>query len=115
MPHLILEYAAELDAFIDSVMAAVQRAALASGLMRAEDIKVRAQPFTHYRLHGPSAARFVHLSCRLLAGRSDEQKVELATRLRAALVEQLPEVHSLSVDIVDMDPGAYKKRVLEQC
>ena len=34
-----------------------------------------------------------------------------ATLLRQTLVEYCPDIHSLSVDLRDMDPVAYKKRL----
>ena len=54
----------------------------------------------------------MHLSVRLLEGRSDPQKRQLAETLRAVLVEHLPEVYSLSVEIIDMHAESYKKRLL---
>ena len=112
MPHLILEHSAELDADLPALMSTVADAAAATGVVRAEDLKVRALPYTHYQLAVPSQ-QFVHLSVRLLEGRSDQQKQRVAEALRAVLIEQLPEVYSLSVEIIDMHAESYKKRLLE--
>jgi 5-carboxymethyl-2-hydroxymuconate isomerase len=79
-------------------------------VMQPEDIKVRARSYVDYLLAGKRDS-FVHLSVHLLAGRTPEQKVTLSTRLRQTMVELCPAVTSLSVDIRDMDPDAYKKRL----
>jgi len=48
----------------------------------------------------------------LLAGRTAEQKLRLSGLLREYQTRLLTGVHSVSVDIVDMDPAAYLKRLL---
>jgi len=48
----------------------------------------------------------------LLAGRTPAQKERLSIDLRQAMAEMMPEVHSISIDVRDMDPDAYKKRLL---
>lgn len=111
MPHLIIEYSDNLHRELRPVMEAVYQAAVDSGVMQPDDIKVRALPYTHFRLvHNQQ--QFVHVTCRLLAGRSSAQKVTLAELVRHHLSELLPEVYSISVEIVDMEPLSYKKRLL---
>jgi 5-carboxymethyl-2-hydroxymuconate isomerase len=114
MPHLVIEYSAGLErhAQITAVMEAVRGAAVASGVMQPGDIKVRAQAYEHYLL-AEAQDSFVHVTCRLLAGRGEAEKVHLANLIRQYLTALLPAVYSISVDIVDMDPGAYKKRLLD--
>ncbi len=92
-------------------MTAVYNAAANSGVMAAEDIKVRALPYNRFLLH-QGEQQFVHVNCRLLAGRSPEQKLVLSEDIREALAELLPEVYSISVEVIDMDPASYRKRVL---
>ena len=113
MPHIVLEYAAGVAARADlpRLLQALLDTAATTGVMRAEDIKIRAQPFADFLL-GDGGADFVHVTVRLLAGRSAAQKRDLGEALRACLTRSLPAVHSLSVDIVDMDPEAYLKRLL---
>jgi 5-carboxymethyl-2-hydroxymuconate isomerase len=114
MPHFVIEYSSGLESSVDlrEVMEAVYQAGVASAIMKAEDIKVRALPYAHYRLANPSGA-FVHVTCRLLAGRTSEQKIRLSELVRARLSQLLRGVYSISVDVVDMDPDAYKKRLLD--
>lgn len=113
MPHLVIEYSSGLErhAAIETVMQAVFKAAAASGVMQPGDIKVRAQGYEHYLL-ADAKGSFVHVTCRLLAGRSEAEKVHLSTLIRQNLAGLMPAVYSISVDIADMDPAAYKKRLL---
>ena len=114
MPHLIIEYSSGLDKRKDikKLMETVYDAAVASEVMNPADIKVRAIPFSYYRLHD-SQDTFVHTTCRLLAGRTPEQKIKLADFLRKNIAYLRPDVYSISVEIVDMDPESYKKRLLD--
>lgn len=111
MPHLIFEHSSALDAHLPALMSSAADAAASTGIVRAEDLKLRALPYTQYQLAVPGQ-QFVHLSVRLLEGRSGPQKRQLAETLRAVLVEHLPEVYSLSVEIIDMHAESYKKRLL---
>jgi 5-carboxymethyl-2-hydroxymuconate isomerase len=113
MPHLIIEHSANLPCDTTALMETVYHVAASSGVMAAGDIKVRALPYASFRLH-QHQRQFVHVSCRLLAGRSSKQKVALSEQVRAALVQLLPKVYSISVEIIDMEPKSYKKRVLDE-
>ncbi|HVV39607.1 MAG TPA: hypothetical protein VHC94_00910 [Nitrobacter sp.] len=78
--------------------------------MKASDIKVRARSYDDFLIAGKRDS-FVHLSVYLLAGRTPERKVEISEHLRQVMIENCASVVSLSVDIRDMDPVAYKKRL----
>lgn len=113
MPHFVIEYSSEVadTCDIDQVMQAAFDTGVASGLMQAADIKVRARAYDHHMMAaGPQS--FLHVTVLLLDGRTDEQKEALALALRQMLQERLPQVHSVSIDIRDMNRVAYKKRVL---
>ncbi|MGH2341697.1 5-carboxymethyl-2-hydroxymuconate Delta-isomerase [Segnochrobactraceae bacterium EtOH-i3] len=113
MPHLLIDYARPLEQTLSirEVMDVAFEAAARSGVMQPADIKVRATPFDHYRLEG-GITTFLHVTVQLLAGRTAEQKEHVALLMRADLAEAFPDIHSISVDIRDMDPIAYKKRLL---
>lgn len=115
MPHIVVEHSREghHPDRIRSLMPALHDAATATGVMKAADVKIRALAYDDYLVAGQRDT-FCHVSVYLLEGRAPEQKVALAEALRAALVAQLPETVSLSVDIRDMDAVAYKKRLLER-
>ena len=114
MPHIVIEYAATLEGRIDieALIGASLDAATDSGVMKREDIKLRALAYRHFLL-ADGGADFVHTTVHLLEGRSVEAKAKLAELLRERQTAQLSAVHSVSIDIVDMNAGAYRKRLLD--
>jgi 5-carboxymethyl-2-hydroxymuconate isomerase len=94
------------------VMQALHEAAASTGVVKAEDLKIRVLPFADYLVAGEQQS-FFHVSLYLLAGRTPRQKEHLSMELRKTLADILTDVHSISIDIRDMDPQAYKKRLLE--
>lgn len=112
MPHLVMDYSADhlgRDR-VGPLMEQLAATAAATGVMNAADIKVRARGFDDYLIAGRRDS-FVHLAVYLLAGRAPAQKESLSVALRETLVGHCPDITSLSVDIRDMDPIAYKKRL----
>ena len=113
MPHFVFEYAREIERREDitQIVDALYDVGCESGLMQPEDIKVRGVPFDFYRLR-KSGDTFIHVTISLLEGRSDQQKEALAILAREKLSDLLPWVSSISLDVRDMNPTAYKKRLL---
>ncbi len=91
-------------------MEALHDAAAATGAMQAADIKIRAMPYADYLL-ARKRDGFCHISVHMLEGRTPEQKVVVSEALREVMTRLLPHTKSLSVDILDMDAVAYKKRL----
>lgn len=113
MPHIVCHYSASPDMPpMQDVMPALHRAAASTGVVKAEDLKIRAQSFSDYLVAGEERS-FFHVALYLLAGRTPEQKEHLSIALRGELSELLPDIYSISIDIRDMDPQAYKKRLLD--
>jgi 5-carboxymethyl-2-hydroxymuconate isomerase len=112
VPHIICHFARDQKMPpIRDVLSMLHRVAAATGVVKAEDLKSRAQAFDDYLIAGERKS-FFHVAFYLLAGRTPAQKERLSVDLRAGLVELMPEVYSISIDIRDMDPVAYKKRLL---
>ena len=113
MPHLILEYSEGLEETvpIGKLIDTVIRAAAESGAMEVKDLKARATPYRHFRL-ADGGTTFVHATVRLLAGRAPEIKLRISSLIREQLAAVAPTVHSISVEICDMDSNSYRKRVL---
>lgn len=112
LPHIVCHYSAGQEMPpVRTILKELHRIAASTGVVRAEDLKSRAQAFRDYLIAGEERS-FFHVSLYLLAGRSGPQKERLSVELRAGLVALLPGTHSISVDIRDMDPDAYKKRLL---
>lgn len=130
MPHLTLEYSANLATLAPAfkpatALAAINRAAFASGLFGEADIKSRALACEQFCIGVEAAPRaFAHLRVALLSGRSGEERRQLAAQLLAALkstVDGQNEQKSgripggeiqLSVETCDLDRPSYAKDVL---
>jgi 5-carboxymethyl-2-hydroxymuconate isomerase len=114
MPHLIIEFADEpaVAKRIEPLVDAVHRAAVETGLFDESHIRVKAIPVAHYRVAG-KVDPFLHVQCRIHAGRTEEQKRQLSEGVLAAIREQGLTVKSITVEVVEMDRGSYAKWVSE--
>ena len=113
MPHIVCHYSASPDMPpILDVMLGLHHAAASTGVVQADDLKIRALPFSDYLVAGEERS-FCHVLLYLLAGRTPEQKERLSIALRQELAELLRGITSISIDVRDMDPQAYKKRLLD--
>lgn len=113
MPHFIIEAVGALDAAQDrqDAMRIVADTAAAQDTINPKDVKVRLYPCAD-ALALDGRASFLHVTARLLAGRSDAQKDALACGLRDALDARFPDVQSISIEVCDMDPQSYRKRLV---
>lgn len=110
MPHLVLEYSdcvKETHA-IDTLMKICHEAAFASGQFGEQDIKVRAYECAN-SLVGGQPASFLHVTAKLLSGRSQEVKKKLTTAVLEALLAAGVTVSSLSVEALDIERESYSK------
>ena len=111
MPHLIIEYARDLDPPITKTLQALHQTLSASELFDEADIKIRAQPYTEYLVGGHKANRFVHLTVLLLDGRSDAVKSHLGKALRETVKQNLGNIGNaqITVEVRDMARATYIK------
>ncbi|MGE8319133.1 MAG: 5-carboxymethyl-2-hydroxymuconate Delta-isomerase [Comamonas sp.] len=119
MPHLIVEYTANLGDFPEAqLLADLNDAVIASGQIAIEhDLKSRCVRSGSFVIgasaHQAEPRGFVHAELRLLSGRTPETKRDLSDRIAAVLRQHSPHpagmLVQLSVDIVDMDRAAYSK------
>lgn len=113
MPHIIIEYSQdnvsenEINAMISKVFDVVK----STMLFDEENIKVRSHPVQHYKL-GLTDSGFIHIQCRIHAGKTTLQK----QRLTQSIVDGLKGLFSQSVvitaEVADMDKTTYAKAVL---
>ena len=113
MPHIIIEYSADVAGQIDinELNAAAHSGALASGLFPEYDIKTRAIAYQQHRT-GQTQDSFVHIAVHLLSGRNDDQKIMLSEKVLGSVEPLLPKVVSVGVEILDIHRASYRKRVL---
>lgn len=119
MPHLIVEYSANLPDFPEAqALAELNVAVVASPEVANEaDLKSRIVRVGSFQVGTEPAQRaFVHAQLRLLAGRTPEAKHDLAERVASVLRRLTPRPEGvlvqLSVEIVDMDRPSYIKERL---
>ncbi|MCE2597347.1 5-carboxymethyl-2-hydroxymuconate Delta-isomerase [Motilimonas cestriensis] len=114
MPHLVMEYAQDLESSHDiaTILNAVHDAAKGCGYFTASAIKSRAQPFPYYRIGDlEGEAQFIHLTVSLLKGRTSKEKYQLSQLLCRTLTESVDFIGSVSVDVQDVDEEVYSKRL----
>ncbi|OLU25018.1 5-carboxymethyl-2-hydroxymuconate isomerase [Pseudomonas sp. PA15(2017)] len=111
MPHCLIEGSRSLLQNVSGseLVTRVHAAAMGSGLFKEGEVKVRLSLYDHFTVGG-SEEDFVHVIVYLLAGRTDEQKKALSMAIVRALLECLPAVQSLSVDVRDMRREAFSNR-----
>jgi 5-carboxymethyl-2-hydroxymuconate isomerase len=110
MPHLIIEHSSNVAdvADIGGLVGAVHGAALATGVAALDALRTRAAPRDHYAigdLHPDN--KFIAVTARLGAGRSDDDKQLLIRALIEALDDYLGEATDqmmLSVEYQEIDP-----------
>ncbi|MGJ8528993.1 5-carboxymethyl-2-hydroxymuconate Delta-isomerase [Maritalea sp.] len=112
MPHIIIEYAQPIanDIDLEALCKSLSEAALATGVFTTpEDVKARAIPATHW-YQPVENSTFIHITVRLMAGRTEEQKRKVTTAILEKAAAKLPQVGTISVDIKEIDPATYAKR-----
>lgn len=110
MPHCVVEYSRPLEQQGDpSVWVnAVFQGVLDSEIAQAPAIKVRAVGHDHYRI-GAAVDDFIHVTLRLLAGRTLEQKQRLSKTVLAQLEQLGLSNAGISVEVCDMDADSYAR------
>jgi 5-carboxymethyl-2-hydroxymuconate isomerase len=113
MPHCILEYSQNLEQEVPPIdlLEAIKGACVVSNLFSGEDIKLRSNAYKSFITAGQEDA-FIHVTIRLLSGRTVEQKKQLSHLVLEALTQFSLKDVSFSVEMCDMDRDTYEKRVI---
>ena len=123
MPHLIVEYSANLEAEIDldGLMRGLRDVAAAGGVFPLPGIRVRAARRDHYLIaDGDPEHGFVHVTARIGVGRDEATRRTQAQLLFDALCDHLAPVYErrglgLSFEMVEIDPvGSLKRNNLHE-
>ena len=118
MPHLTVDYSANLDGDIDiaAFCAAMRDAMLASGIFPLGGIRVRALPCQAYVIaDGDPAYAYLHMICRVGAGRDPDTRLAAAEAIYAA-AEGFVRARlgdrpvALSLDLDELHPRTSLKR-----
>ncbi|BFM49156.1 5-carboxymethyl-2-hydroxymuconate Delta-isomerase [Marinomonas sp. THO17] len=113
MPHCIVEFSQNLSQEVPpmDMLEAVRDATMASELFTQEDIKLRALPYKDFLTAGTEDA-FIHVTLRILAGRSQQQKQRLSQMVLDAIMAFALKDVSFTVEVCDMDRDTYCKKVV---
>jgi 5-carboxymethyl-2-hydroxymuconate isomerase len=111
MPHCLIEGSQSLAQLIApaELLGVVENAAAATGLFQPGEVKLRLSLYEHFSVGG-RPEDFVHLIFYILAGRTDRQKRLLSRQIVRALVERLPSVDALSLDVRDIDREVFSNK-----
>lgn len=111
MPHCVIEHSDRIDG--NMLIEAVHKGALASELFEptGSDIKVRATAFSNYKT-GVVDLKFVHVTLKILSGRTSEQKEMLSNTVLDKLSDLSLTNCSISVEVQDIDRASYAKVIV---
>jgi 5-carboxymethyl-2-hydroxymuconate isomerase len=115
MPHLVLEYSANVpdEPDLDLVLRRLHEAMTQSGPFDLSNVKSRAVRHSRFRVaDGAPDRAFVHLTAAVLAGRDAEVLRATATALLAVLRDAFPRARTerrcdLTVELREMRPDLY--------
>jgi len=106
MPHCIIEHSANLEP--TQLIDAVYQGARKSALFQADDIKTRTQIYD-YCQSCETPGTFVHVTSKILSGRSIEQRSVLS----GLILDELQLLHlpscSLTVEVLEIERESYAK------
>ncbi|MBA3692199.1 MAG: 5-carboxymethyl-2-hydroxymuconate Delta-isomerase [Acidobacteria bacterium] len=113
MPHFIIECSNDIikQKTPDEIMQAVYEVAEATGLFAENDIKVRINPYTYYKL-GNTKKDFIHIFGNIMEGRNVEQKADLSRKIIEKLNQMFPHISILSINIREFEKATYCNRSL---
>jgi 5-carboxymethyl-2-hydroxymuconate isomerase len=106
---------------VSILLQSVHNALNYSGLFGVNDVKTRVIVVENYLIGTCSTTEashfksqcetegFIHITVKLLSGRTAQQKHSLSEQLGKAVYQLFPNTSSITVDIVDMDKASYFK------
>lgn len=106
MPHCIIEYAQGLAPHADRLLDTIQQTVIDSPLFSAVDVRSRRQAFDGYRL-GADNQYFIHVTIKLLRGRSDREKAQLTQQVVDAITNLALGDVLVSCECVDIHTASY--------
>lgn len=114
MPHLFLEYSANITDDIKAVDCLRSLHSVMSLVTDKHKIKSRVIKHEHFLIGDEEERAFVHLSVLLLAGREEMVKKQLSQDLHSCLKACFPQTYKknicdFTVSIEDIDPNVYSK------
>lgn len=120
MPHIIVEYSANLDGHLDvqRLVDDLHQVVADSGVAEVAAIRTRAKRRDTYRIaDGDPKNAFVHVVMRLRIGRSEEVRAQLAEMLLAAIDRHLQRAYAahplaITVEMEEIDNITARKNTI---
>ena len=123
MPHLNIEYSANLEDLLDiqALVDRIHETALGTGIFPLGGVRTRAEPRRHYRIaNGDPRAGYIHMMVRIGSGRDGETRRKAGDQIFAALCDFTDELYrsqplALSFEIHEIPPDmAWRKNNLHE-
>jgi len=123
MPHLNIEYSANLENELDiqGLVDRIHETALETGIFPLGGVRTRAEPREHYRIaNGDPRAGYIHMMVRIGSGRDVETRKNAGDRIFAALCDFTEELYNsrplaLSFELHEIPPDmAWRKNNLHE-
>ena len=113
MPHCIIEYSQGLENEINPsvLIEKVYKGAFESKLFNDTDIKTRAIPFKYHQT-GENKINFIHITAKILSGRTDVQKKILSKSIFNQFIDMNLKPLSLTIEVSEIENSSYSKMVL---
>ncbi len=111
MPHCIIEHSDEVltsvnqQQLIDTVLTGAKK----SELFELDHIKLRTQSYEYYQKGDVEQAGFIHVTMRILQGRTIEQRQDLSGRVLAEFDSLAVNDVTITVEIIEMETASYSK------
>lgn len=111
MPHCIIEHSSCIEP--EELNLKVFQGALESSLFEPDgsDIKVRSIAYEHYQT-GSTKGSFIHVTLRILSGRSEQDKLLLSNTVMSKLKPIRLASASITVEVIDIDRSRYAKLIV---
>ena len=111
MPHFIIDCSENVLSLEreEAILHAVHKTAHATGLFKANDIKVRIRAFKKYAV-GNTKKNFIHVFGNIMEGRSTEAKAGLSKAIVSKLKSMFPEIPVISINIREFEKATYFNR-----
>ncbi|MFT5757172.1 MAG: 5-carboxymethyl-2-hydroxymuconate isomerase [Alteromonadaceae bacterium] len=113
MPHCIIEYAKNIEHSVTPqqlLNAVFQGTAKSQLFYKDTDIKTRAIAYEHYQI-GAKKDDFVHVTIKILSGRTLTQRQHLSSLVLDALSLLNFNDTSLTIEVIDMEKDSYTKKL----
>jgi 5-carboxymethyl-2-hydroxymuconate isomerase len=118
MPHITVEYSANLEPLLDvmRLLAVVHAAALQTGMVEIGGVRTRAERRDHFIIaDGDPANAFVAITARVGVGRDDATRARFAETVFEAATEFLEPIFritplAISLEVAEIDPVGSMKR-----